>query len=56
MQDLVRIDPRVLTHRLIVDLNHPLVHHKRRNFTREWHDVINAEVDKLLGANYIREV
>ncbi len=50
------IDPLIISHKLNVDPSLRLVKQKRRVFAPERNNVIMEEVDKLLAANFIREV
>ena len=55
-EDMGRIDPAVITHRLNVSPSFKPVKQKRRSFSLERQKAINEEVGKLLQANAIREV
>ena len=55
-EDMGRIDPTVITHRLNVSLSFKSVKKKRRSFALERQKVINEEVSKLLRVDAIREV
>ncbi|XP_074300236.1 uncharacterized protein LOC141631470 [Silene latifolia] len=54
--DMIGIDPSVITHKLSVDPSYKPVQQKRRKFASERNQVINQEVDNLLAAGKIREV
>ncbi|XP_074304069.1 uncharacterized protein LOC141638561 [Silene latifolia] len=54
--DMVGIDPSVISHKLSVNPGCTPVHQKRRKFAAERNEVINKEVDSLLAAGKIREV
>ena len=55
-EDMPDIDPSVISHRLNVCLSTKLVRQKKRLFAREREIAIKEEVQKLTGANFIREV
>jgi hypothetical protein len=55
-EDMLRIDPLVISHWLNVDPNHQPVKQNRRNFDLERNQAIHEEVEKLLQAGLIREV
>ena len=55
-EDMVGIDPVIITHRLNVSLSFKPDKQKRRSFTPERQKAINEEVGKLLQASAIREV
>ena len=55
-EDMPGINPSIISHRLNIDPSLRLVKQKRRVFTLERNDAIMEEVDKLLTANFIREV
>ena len=55
-EDMVGIDPAIITHRLNVSLSFKPEKQKRRSFTPERQKAINEEVGKLLQASAIREV
>ncbi|KAM1486976.1 hypothetical protein ACFX2I_001095 [Malus domestica] len=50
------IDPKVACHKLHVDPTAKLVIQKRRHFAPERVAIIDAEIDKLLEAGFIKEV
>ena len=52
-EDMPRIDPRVITHRLNVSSSYKLVCQKRRVFTLEWDNAIKEEVQKLETLEFI---
>ncbi|KAL5544666.1 hypothetical protein UlMin_008450 [Ulmus minor] len=54
-EDMPRIDPNVIVHRLNIDPNFKPVKQKRRTFNAERYMAINTEVDKLLKAEFIEE-
>ena len=51
-----RVSPKVITHRLNVDLTCHPVKQKRRNFALDCSWAIKDEVSKLLEAGFIYEV
>ena len=55
-EDMVGIDPEVMSHRLNIDPRFRPVRQKRRPLTKERSDAIKEEVDKLLANNFIRAV
>ncbi|KAI3746327.1 hypothetical protein L6452_08755 [Arctium lappa] len=55
-EDMVDIDPDVISHKLNVDPSFKLIKQKRRKFAPERNKVINDEVDNLLKTRKIREV
>ena len=55
-EDMSRIDPSVITHRLNVYPSSKLVRLKKRVFTPEWDNAIKEEVQKLTTVEFIREV
>lgn len=55
-EDMVGIEPDIITHKLNVDPNSKPVKQKRRKFAPERNMIVNEEVDKLLKAGKIREV
>ena len=55
-EDMGRIDPAIITHRLSVSPSFKPVKQKRRSFAPESQKAINEEVGKLLQAGAIREV
>ncbi|KAJ9557089.1 hypothetical protein OSB04_011703 [Centaurea solstitialis] len=55
-EDMVGIDPNIISHKLNVDPTFKPVKQKRRKFAPERNKVINDEVDNLLKTGKIREV
>ncbi|KAJ9546290.1 hypothetical protein OSB04_018833 [Centaurea solstitialis] len=55
-EDMVGIDPNVISHKLNVDPTFKPIKRKRRKFAPERNKVINNEVDNLLKTGKIREV
>ncbi|KAJ9544306.1 hypothetical protein OSB04_024013 [Centaurea solstitialis] len=55
-EDMVGIDPDIISHKLNVDPTFKPVKQKRRKFAPERNKVINDEVDNLLKTGKIREV
>ncbi|KAJ9538829.1 hypothetical protein OSB04_031562 [Centaurea solstitialis] len=55
-EDMVGIDPNIISHKLNVDPSFKPVKQKRRKFAPERNKVINDEVDNLLKTGKIREV
>ena len=55
-EDMPRIDPSVMVHRLNVSPFFPSIHQKKRVFAPERDQTIVEKVHKLLEANFIREV
>ncbi|KAJ9557123.1 hypothetical protein OSB04_011737 [Centaurea solstitialis] len=55
-EDMVGIDPNVISHKLNVDPNFKPIKQKRRKFAPERNKVINDKVDNLLKIGKIREV
>ncbi|KAJ9556882.1 hypothetical protein OSB04_011496 [Centaurea solstitialis] len=55
-EDMVGIDPNVISHKLNVDPTFKPIKQKRRKFAPERNKVINDEVDNLLKTGKIREV
>jgi hypothetical protein len=54
--DMPGIDPSIISHKLNVNLSLRQVKQKRRVFAPKRNNAIMEEVDKLLAANFIREV
>ncbi|RRC42143.1 reverse transcriptase-like protein, partial [Escherichia coli] len=54
--DMIGIDPNVISHKLNVDPTFKPIKQKRRKFAPERNKVINDEVDNLLKTGKIREV
>ncbi|KAJ9542681.1 hypothetical protein OSB04_029187 [Centaurea solstitialis] len=55
-EDMVGIDPSIISHKLNVDPTFKPIKQKRRKFAPERYKVINDEVDNLLKTGKIREV
>ena len=55
-EDMTRIDPKVVVHRLQVDLEYQPVKQKRRKFASKRNKIINVEIQKLIDIRFIREV
>ncbi|KAJ9552481.1 hypothetical protein OSB04_016526 [Centaurea solstitialis] len=55
-EDMVGIDPDIISHKLNVDPSFKPIKQKRRKFAPERNKVINDEVDNLLKTGKIREV
>uniref|UniRef100_A0A2N9EL41 RNA-directed DNA polymerase n=1 Tax=Fagus sylvatica TaxID=28930 RepID=A0A2N9EL41_FAGSY len=55
-EDMPGIDPSIISHKLNVDPSLRPVKQKRRVFAPERNNAIMEEMDKLLAANFIREV
>jgi hypothetical protein len=55
-EDMPGIDPSIISHKLNVNPCLRPIKQKRRVFTLERNNAIMEEVDKLLTANFIREV
>ena len=55
-EDMPGISANVIQHRLNVDPEKKLVQQRRRVFAPKWNKAIMDEVNKLLAANFIREV
>lgn len=53
---MIGICPKVITYKLEVDLDYPLVRQKRRKFAFELNKIIIKEVEKLKRNGFIREV
>ncbi|KAK2997405.1 hypothetical protein RJ639_024873 [Escallonia herrerae] len=54
--DISGIDPKVITHKLNVDLSKKHVKQRKGTFAPETHEKIEEEVDKLLTANFIAKI
>ena len=52
-EDMPNISPKVIQHKLNVDLERKLIQQRRRVFTPEWNQAITDEVNKLLSAGFI---
>ena len=55
-EDMPSIPASIIQHHLNMDSEKKLVQQRRRVFTPEWNKAIMEEVNKLLTANFIREV
>ena len=55
-EDMPRIDPSTIVHKLNVSPSFPPIQQKKRVFAQEWDKTIAKEVRKLLEADFIREV
>ena len=55
-EDMPKIDPSVITHRLNVYHSSKPVRQKKRVFALEWDNAIKEEVQKLITSEFIREV
>ncbi|XP_023926907.1 uncharacterized protein LOC112038331 [Quercus suber] len=55
-EDMPEIDRKIIQHRLNVNLEYKPVQQKRRIFAPEHNKAVTKEVEKLLEANFIREV
>ena len=55
-EDMPRIDPSTIVHKLNVSPSFPLIRQKKRVFAQEQDKTIAEEVQKLLEADFIREV
>ncbi|KAI3747104.1 hypothetical protein L6452_09549 [Arctium lappa] len=55
-EDMVGIDPSIISHKLNIDPSFKPIQQKRRKFAPERNKVINDEVDNLLKTGKIREV
>ena len=55
-EDMLDISPKVIQHKLNVDLERKPVQQRRRVFTPERNQAITNEVNKLLSIGFIREV
>ncbi|XP_074355077.1 uncharacterized protein LOC141693804 [Apium graveolens] len=55
-EDIIGIDPNVITHKLNVNPSYTHVQQKRRKFMMERNKIINDKVDKLMKAGIIKEV
>ena len=54
--DMPGINPEVICHKLNVSPGHKPIKQKKRNFSSERQKAITEEVNKLLEADFIREV
>ena len=54
--DMIGVDPNVISHKLNVDPTYRPVRQKRRKFAPERNQVINEEVEKLKKNGFVREV
>ncbi|KAM2766094.1 hypothetical protein COP1_022053 [Malus domestica] len=50
------ISPDIICHRLSINPKTKPVRHKRRSYDAKWYEAIKAEVEKLKGIGFIREV
>ena len=55
-KDMPRIDPSIIVHKLNVSPSSPPIRQRKRVFTQERDKAITEEVQKLLNADFIREV
>ena len=55
-KDMPRIDPSVITHRLNVSPSYKIFCQKKKLFAPEQDNAIKEEVQKLITAEFIREV
>lgn len=55
-ENMPGIDPSIIVHQLNVDENAKPIKKKRRSFAAERNQVAANEIEKLLQANFIREV
>ena len=55
-KDMPGISPKIIRHKLNVDLERKPVQQRRRVFALKHNQVITNEVNKLLSAGFIREV
>ena len=55
-EDMLGIDPSVITHHLNMYPSSKPVHQKKRVFAPEWDNAIKEEVQKLTTAKFIWEV
>jgi ribonuclease HI len=55
-EDMPGIDPAIISHRLNIDPAAKPVKQKKRNFAPERNKAIAEEIDKLMDADFIREV
>ena len=55
-EDMTRIDPKVVVHRLQIDPDYQPVNQRRRKFAFEQNKIINDEIQKLIDIGSIREV
>lgn len=55
-EDMPDTDPGVIAHLLNVDLQYKPVRRKHKSFNPEHYEAIKAKVDKLLKADFIRNV
>ncbi|KAM2475572.1 hypothetical protein PS1_008153 [Malus domestica] len=54
--DLLGISPNIICHRLSIDLKTKPVRQKRRSYDTERYEAMKAEVEKLKGIGFVREV
>ncbi|KAM1269147.1 hypothetical protein ACFX2H_001334 [Malus domestica] len=55
-EDMLDISPDIICHRLSIDPKTKLVIQKRRSYDAERYDAMKAEVEKLKGIGFVREV
>ncbi|KAM2248764.1 hypothetical protein ACFXTI_003501 [Malus domestica] len=55
-KDMPGISPDIICHRLSIDLKTKPVRHKRKSYDAEWYEAMKAEVEKIKGISFIREV
>ena len=55
-EDMLGISPKVIEHKLNVNLEKKPIQQKRRVFAPKWNQAITDEVNKLLTAGFIHEV
>ncbi|KAM1937255.1 hypothetical protein ACFX15_014438 [Malus domestica] len=55
-EDMPGISPDIICHRLSIDLKTKPVRQKRRSYDAERYETMKAEVEKLKGLGFIREV
>ena len=55
-EDMPRIYPSFMVHRLNVDPNHKVMQQRRRVFTSEIYEVIRLEMEKLKKGKFIDEI
>ncbi|KAM2824587.1 hypothetical protein COP1_034477 [Malus domestica] len=54
--DMSGISPDIICHRLSIDPKSKPVRQKRRSYDDEWYEAMKAEVEKLKGIGFVREV
>ncbi|KAM1464572.1 hypothetical protein ACFXTO_044204 [Malus domestica] len=55
-EDIPGISPDIICHRLSIDPKTKLVIQKRRSYNAEQYEAMKAEVEKLKGIDFVREV